>query len=168
LSSLHRGKHWYLTHQLAFYILRRFQPNLKIEDARHYFAHANSAKCNQGKVQNAQADSVLFQNCRSHLRAELMTLRPEIIVTQGSQAKWALEAVTEQHQVLEDGVAVRRLDGRPMLWLHTFHPRYFGGFSRQRAVKEGVATGWERLADQVEAFMDEAIKLQTWRDYGLS
>jgi len=152
-ARLNKARHWYRTHQLAWYILKRFVPGLVIGEARMYFAHANSAKCNMGKAQNAKANSILFQNCRSYLPAELATLRPDVIVTQGSEAKWAIESISAVIATLEPKVKVISLEGREILWLHTYHPRYFKGFYAQMAVRSNIATGWELLADQVFEFI---------------
>jgi predicted component of type VI protein secretion system len=42
--GLHRNKHWYRTHELAFTLLRNYKEDLRLEEAKHYFAHINSAK----------------------------------------------------------------------------------------------------------------------------
>jgi hypothetical protein len=41
-AHLAKHKHWYRTHELAWYFLRRFEPALEIGEARRWFA--NSAK----------------------------------------------------------------------------------------------------------------------------
>ena len=75
--TLHKHKHWYRTHELAWYILSRFNPILAVEDAKHYFAHANSAKCCMNKKQRKQADKILFKHCREYLGKELAILNPK-------------------------------------------------------------------------------------------
>ena len=74
--ALHKGKHWYRTHEIAWHILRRFDHNIKIEDTRKHFAHVNSAKCCMNKPQKGQADDILFENCRDYLEGELENTMP--------------------------------------------------------------------------------------------
>ena len=93
--SLPRHRHWYRTHELAWYILRRFDKTLNIEDTRKYFAHANSAKCCMNKAGSKKADKRLFRNCSPYLRDELPLLAPEIIVTQGNEARKAIRTLSE-------------------------------------------------------------------------
>lgn len=152
-AGLNKARHWYRTHQLAWYILKRFVPGLVITEARKYFAHANSAKCNMGKAQNAKANSILFQNCQTYLPTELGVLKPDVIVTQGSEAKWAIAKHSVVIATLEPKVKVISLHGREVLWLHTYHPRYVKGFYAQMAVQSGVAIGWELLADHALEFV---------------
>ena len=83
VSQLPKGKHWYLTHELAWYILKRFDSQIKIEDTHRYFAHANSAKCCQNNPGNRQANKILFKNCKGYLTGELEILRPDIIYHAG-------------------------------------------------------------------------------------
>ena len=77
--ALAKHKHWYRTHELAWYILKAFAPDLQVEEAKLYFAHANSAKCCMNKDQRAKADGILFKNCQRYLRQELELLEPEIM-----------------------------------------------------------------------------------------
>ena len=39
--ALAKHKHWFRTHELAWYILKAFRVSLKIEEAKMYFAHAD-------------------------------------------------------------------------------------------------------------------------------
>lgn len=87
VGRLPHGKHWYLTHELAFALLRPFYPDLTIADSRLYFAHVNSAKCCANNPQRAQASDVLFDNCRAFLPGELAILSPDVIVSQGQAAR---------------------------------------------------------------------------------
>ena len=45
VGSLHQGKHWYRTHELASVLLKQFDQALTPENVSPHFAHANSAKC---------------------------------------------------------------------------------------------------------------------------
>lgn len=83
-----RGSHWYRTHELAWYILWRLDPDhaLQIHDVNRFFAHTNAAKCSENNPGSRQAKPTLFRNCRPYLSAELEILCPDILVTQGDQA----------------------------------------------------------------------------------
>lgn len=155
LSTLRKGKHWYLTHELAWYILREFKEDLQIETAKGYFAHANSAKCSMGKSQNAMADYRLYENCREYLKPELDILRPDIVVTQGDRAKTSFLSTATVVERLGEFAAVVNLSGRRVFWLHTYHPRYFGGFYRQRKKKGDDALGWIEYAGMIRKFITE-------------
>jgi hypothetical protein len=93
LGDLAKHKHWYRTHELAWYFLRRFEPSLRIDEARLWFAHANSAKCCMNKPQRKKANAVLFRNCQGYLGGELAILRPRIVVTQGKEARDAFSLI---------------------------------------------------------------------------
>ena len=152
----HKSKHWYRTHELAWYILRQFNPHLKIEEVRRFFAHANSAKCCMNKEQRKKADKHLFRNCRHYLGGELKVLDPEILVTQGDEAKTAIQAT-------HNGI-VRRIDkftyiislnDKQVFWLHTFHPGAYAKFNEQRDFNKatGVVVGWELYASKIHDFV---------------
>lgn len=143
------NRHWFLTHELAWYILRRFDSNLGLEDAKRYFAHANAAKCCQNKSGSKQADPRLFANCRKYLPGELRVLRPDVLVTQGKQAKLSIMKIYGGGRPLrEDTDAVQiEMDDRQVVWFHTHHPRY-GPFWTQR----DDGRGWKRYADLIYEF----------------
>jgi hypothetical protein len=130
---------------------------LPLEHVHDYFAHTNSAKCCLNKPGRSQADYCLFYNCREYIPGELVTLQPDIIVSQGDMAKAAIQAgippfrlVTEEgghpcgHKILE-------INGQRVLWLHTYHPRFFGGFNLQRR------ECFERWADLAYQFARGAV-----------
>lgn len=89
VSDLPESRHWYRTHELAWYIHNNFVSELSVEDVRLYFAHANSAKCSMNKSHGAKADKRLFKNCQKYLEGELNILKPDILVTQGREAESA-------------------------------------------------------------------------------
>src|SRR5690606_234200 len=89
--ALPKNKHWYRTHELAYTILRNFRLDLRIDQARHYFAHVNSAKCCMNNPQRAQANQILFDNCGEFTPGELEILDPDIIITQGKWAKLVID-----------------------------------------------------------------------------
>lgn len=152
LSAQGRDKnhHWYRTHELAWYILRRFDSKIRLEDAKKYFAHANSAKCCMNNPRGAQADARLFTNCREYLPGELEVLAPDILVTQGDWAKWGVEAHYEATRRFDPQASVIEMNGREVFWLHTYHPAHFGGFNRQRA----GGKGWEEYALKIREFAE--------------
>jgi Uracil DNA glycosylase superfamily len=155
-SSLAKHKHWYRTHELAWYILRRFDPALTIEGTRHYFAHANSAKCCMNKPQRKKANTVLFRNCKGYLAEEFEILNPAIVVTQGKEAKYAfLSTHPSVHARLDDFASVVDVGPRRHFWLHTYHPNNWGAFNRQRAFDkvEKQANGWLRYSDMAHDFV---------------
>jgi hypothetical protein len=139
VDALPRGKHWYVTHELAWVLLRQFRPSLSIATVNPFFAHVNSAKCCLNNEQRRQADGKLFQNCRQFTVGELRILLPDILVTQGGEAK----VVAEQFRVLEENGAlsgcaecqarvIRIGPERRVLWLHTHHPSAYGLFWKQK------------------------------------
>lgn len=131
---LPKNKHWYLTHEFAWRILQAFKDDLRLEDVARYFAHANSAKCCMNKKGRTQADQRLFRNCREYLAPEILLLLPDIIVTQGKQAEWALESGFGPPESLDCACPARSIDvgGRSVLWIAQYHPSYYRGFYRQR------------------------------------
>jgi len=152
VSRLPKHKHWYRTHEIAWYILREFDSSLEIEQINRYFAHANSAKCCQNKPSRAQADAILFRNCRRYLAGEIRVLRPDIIVTQGDWAKLGVKAIAEDKERIgaDNFASTIRFDGRVRFWLHTYHPAAYGKFNAQR----DHCKGWERYAKEIKNFMD--------------
>ena len=147
VAALHKSKHWYRTHELAFSLLRQFKVGLTIADTRLYFAHVNSAKCCQNKDHRRQADRTLFENCRRFIPGELRVLSPDIVVTQGGPAKDTIlkSFVIQQHHVeaveqdrykngahYEVGFIELGPGAKTSLWLHTYHPGNYGRFNPQR------------------------------------
>jgi hypothetical protein len=130
IDSLPKNKHWYRTHELAFTILRNFQHGLKLQDARHYFAHINSAKCCENNPGRGQAHQILFDNCRHFVPGELNILDPDIIISQG---KWGRLAMQGAFPVLRppayvpvelNEVKFVTINSHPVIWIETFHPRH--------------------------------------------
>ena len=130
--TLSKNKHWYRTHELAYQILRHFKPGLKIEEAKHYFAHTNSAKCCMNNPGRAQASSVLFNNCRRFIPGEIGILDPDVLITQGAYAFDAINlafkhlnriAIIGQQTKIPEEVSLIEVNGKPIIWIHTYHPR---------------------------------------------
>jgi len=155
IFTLPKNRHWYRTHELAWYVLSQFDPGIRLEDARKHFAHANSAKCCMNKPGRKKAAAVLFRNCRKYLRGELEILRPDVLVTQGAEAKEAVKSL--DYKVLEsiDEYASKvEMDGREIFWLHTYHPACWGRFNGQRDFDgtSGRARGWEKYSRMIREF----------------
>ena len=136
--GLNRNRHWYRTHELAYTILRNFQLKLKLEEAKHYFAHINSAKCCENKPSRAQASQILFDNCRQFIPGELEILGPDIIITQGKRAKYAIDGAFPElpppdfiPNILSE-VKLITINTHPAIWIETFHPRYHEFYSKNK------------------------------------
>ena len=158
-ENMKKNKHWYLTHELAWYILHKFDKN-KIKDiknTRNYFAHANSAKCCMNNKQRSKADARLFRNCKQYLQGELNILSPDIIITQGNEAREAISSLRNKTvESIDDYASVIKINNRPIFWLHTYHPNCFGKFYAQRRDfdKKNVRTkGWEKYSDLIYEFI---------------
>ena len=130
IHMLPRNKHWYRTHELAYTILKIFKPDLRIDQARHYFAHVNSAKCCMNNPQRAQANQILFDNCREFIPGELKILDPDIIITQGRWAKLALDGAfpeLKKSDIIPGSlpeVKFKLVNDHPVIWIETYHPRH--------------------------------------------
>lgn len=129
VAALSPHLHWYLTHELAWLLLRHFHPSLGVTTTSPYFAHVNSAKCCQNNPQRGKAQRTLFENCREFIPGELAILQPDIIVTQGNEAKDVImvcrlvkhEQKTVERAAYETGL-LELVAGKQTLWLHTYHP----------------------------------------------
>ena len=137
--GLHKNKHWYRTHELAYTLLRNFKDDLRLEEAKHYFAHINSAKCCENKPGREQASQILFDNCRRFIPGELKILDPDIIITQGKWGKLAIDRVFPQlvspdyiPESLSE-VKVIVINNHPVIWIESFHPRYTGFHTKNRS-----------------------------------
>ena len=158
--ALHKGKHWYKTHELAWYIFKRFRPSIKLEEAKGPFAHANSAKCCMNKPGRKQADRVLFRNCRKYLPGELEILCPDIIVTQGAEAKKAVGSFYKPIERVDEYASIIHMNSRNVFWLHTYHPGNWGAFNRQRSFDKArnLALGWDKYSRMIYEFVEAGEK----------
>ena len=141
LAGRDKIKHWYRTCELAQRILSAFDSSIsgiRTEAVASYFAHLNSARCCQNKKGRAQADPILFTNCREYLGPELEIFRPDILITQGRYAETAVRhhfapvRTTPAPWDTADSYHVLEIGGSQCLFYHTHHPRYARGFNRQR------------------------------------
>lgn len=140
VARLTKTQHWYLTHALAYELLREFVPSLRVESTTPYFSHVNTAKCSVNRPGRREAPKRLATNCQQYLPGELAILKPDILVTQGASAR---EAVMRQLAVLHHrelkvekatgatGVIQGLADGGT-LWLSTHHPSAYGVFWPQK------------------------------------
>lgn len=136
VTLLPKARHWYRTHELAWILLKRFKPDLRLHDTHFYFAHVNSVKCCVSNENHRSARSILFKNCREYIGSEVAILKPDILVTQG---KWAREAIQQNYrssESLKDKLICSHtwifIESKKVLWFHTYHPRNFGKFNHQR------------------------------------
>lgn len=151
VGSAHKGRHWYLTHEIAWCILRRFDSKMGINEVQRYFAHANSAKCCQNKPGGGQADLRLFRNCGKYLPGELDVLAPNIVVTQGARARNAISRYGDREIDPPDKWAkIITVNGREVFWLQTRHPAR-GWLARQFADRPK----WkDEYADMIREFAE--------------
>jgi hypothetical protein len=153
VQQLPKNKHWYLTHELALTLLKPFDTSLSIEGVSRHFAHVNSAKCCQNKPEHAKADRVLFKNCREYIGNEIGILHPDILVTQGKQARQAVEHVTGVGAAPEvtDEVCGHRIiqtaAGHRTIWFATYHPHNPKFWAQKR-------TCWSRYAEAAFCFVN--------------
>lgn len=150
--SIPKNRHWYRTHELAWYILSCFDPSMTIKETKKYFAHVNSAKCCMNKTGNKKADRVLFKNCRIYLKEELSILDPKIIVTQGNEAKTAVQEICEETiNKFDEYASIIRFNATEIFWLHTYHPSNWSAFNKQRNFDKSrnISLGWERYSKLV-------------------
>jgi hypothetical protein len=131
--TLPKNKHWFQTHDLAYQLLRQFRAELRLEEVHNYFAHTNSAKCCMNNTGNSQAHWRLFNNCREYLAGEVISLRPDLIVSQGDYARIAVRhAFPKSENVEERGCNLLEVPDRKVLWIHTYHPRNGRYFVQKR------------------------------------
>lgn len=158
VNRLPKNKHWYLTHLMTWELLRHFHRHLTIERTRRYFAHVNSAKCSQNNPRHRKAGALVFENCRKFIPDELRILAPDILVTQGGEAR---TVVVKELRLLkhdqrdvegaryETGI-IQLTPSKQALWLQTYHPNNYGRFHPQRK------KCWPLYVEAVKAFMSTA------------
>lgn len=124
--------HWYQTYLFAHSLLApiardRGMPPLSFSEMHKYFAHTNSAKCKDAAAGTGQGPDRVFQNCRDFVPGEVRVLRPDIIVTQGKNARLSIAGAYDRLLVgvapdYEYRAEVLALGSRPVLRLETHHP----------------------------------------------
>ena len=158
--ALPKHKHWYRTHELAWYIFKRFDLDIRLEDAKRHFAHANSAKCCMNKPGRKKANTILFRNCQKYLEGELEILCPDVVVTQGAEAKKAVGSFYELLERIDEYASKIRMNSREVFWLHTYHPSNWGAFNRQRNFDKtrNFALGWDKYSLMIYEFIEAGNK----------
>jgi hypothetical protein len=136
VAKLPKARHWYRTHELAWILLKRIKPDLQLQDTHLYFAHVNSVKCCVSNENHQSAPPVLFRNCQKYIGGEVALLEPNILVTQGKKAREAIQQSYKISESLGDKSICSHtwifIEGKKVLWFHTYHPRNFGKFNQQR------------------------------------
>ncbi|PKO04063.1 MAG: hypothetical protein CVU41_18940 [Chloroflexi bacterium HGW-Chloroflexi-3] len=80
--------------------------------------------------QRAQANQILFDNCRAFIPGELEILDPDIIITQGKWAKLAVDQAFPELSAAEmipetlPEMKLVIINDHPVIWIETFHPRH--------------------------------------------
>lgn len=95
-ENLHKGRHWYETHLLAYEMLTPIARDwlghsLPFGTIHRYFAHTNSAKCKDAARNTSQGHNRLFENCRGFVREDVELLEPDIVITQGKWGRLAID-----------------------------------------------------------------------------
>ncbi len=111
--------------------------------------------------QRKKASAVLFRNCRVYLREELKILAPDIVISQGNEAKTAIQAnLSSIKKEYDEFAAEIILNEGLVFWLHTFHPANWGAFNRQRRFNKEtqVAEGWVHYAAMAQRTVGKTSK----------
>ena len=157
-NGRHVDRHWMYTYKLAFDLLQPLVPELAVvPDVRHYFAHTNSAKCCMNNPGRREAAWRLFDNCRSFVEGELAVLRPDILVTQGVAAREVVRAssfVCRKMASTSCPYSVLDLEGRQVIWFHTYHPSYYRRFFSQ---KKECWPVWARAAKEFMESQEDSV-----------
>jgi hypothetical protein len=162
-----KNGHWYRTFEIAQMILEPFAGSQTTPEAYYdFYAHTNSAKCNQNRPQNRKADWYLFANCKEYVKQEIIALEADIIVTQGNEAAMVLNGFDEvvgektfettyklQKRTIK--AVVRKINGRQVIHIQMMHPTarsqwrstYFGQ-------KKAIADNKEQLKLFVQSFLN--------------
>jgi len=143
-----KGDHWYQTHKFAYELLAPLARASGVtpflfSHVHKYFAHTNSAKCKDASQGTAQGRAVLFRNCRQFIPGEVVHLRPDVLVTQGSFARESLAGAFTLLQRLfmpSSSYFVELVDvgSRPVLKFDMAHPKARAG-RYQSEVREAWA-----------------------------
>jgi uracil-DNA glycosylase len=110
--------------------------------------------------QRKKAEKILFKNCRIYLKDEIRILNPDILITQGNEAKQAINASLDVViKTYDEFSSIIRLNGDEVFWLHTYHPNNWGAFNRLRNFnKESeVAEGWVFYANRISRFIKKKM-----------
>lgn len=91
-----------------------------------FFAMINAAKCSGSDKKGDMVPIVLYERCRAFARTEIEVLEPEVIVTQGLQARAAVNSKQRLPAFRLDTVLARLTGADPMLktWLQALANEY--------------------------------------------
>ena len=111
------------TNKLAALILGR--PTAEV---MRFYAHTNAAKCNMNKPKRAEANILLFQNCRGYLRGEIDILGPDVIITLGEEAKWGMSHAFGESSEFGGEQTISMPCGKQAIWFPIYSPSNYGRF----------------------------------------
>ncbi|MDP3297849.1 MAG: uracil-DNA glycosylase family protein [Thermodesulfovibrionia bacterium] len=132
VEKLPKNLHWYETHYWTQQIYSAISSNdISLEKTHNYFCHLNSVKCCQNKPNNKEADNTLFINCRKYLLQELRIVAPQILITQGNQARNAVNEIFKSTDALYPNVYLITSPIK-FLWVRTYHPSSRGYYHTQK------------------------------------
>jgi len=144
------------------------------------FAHANAVRCSVNAKSRRKANKILYANCRKYLCGEIEALRPDVIVTQGEEAREGLVPYISGvggrskcrggcNPTCGERCRIGFLGEREILWIHTHHPTRCPrrGESKRPFEAEG-GTSWSCYAAAVEAFMKAKHPSLTFTSYALA
>ena len=152
-----RKRHWIHTNEMAYVIYSScgIHPDTMI-DSSDYFSHVNAFKCSVNNPGRGKASSRLFGNCRGYLRGEIEVLSPDVIITQGEEAMEGLGLAFLVSAQWGRSQTINLSDGKQVLWLPTYHPRYVSGFFRQMKKEWGSESQpWIKFAQEVREFVSQ-------------
>jgi len=150
-------QHWYRTHQFAWHIFNEinkkynldlvignvdrnfeFQPDEEIHKIKPYFTSLVSIKCCVNKEHRKQAPNILYKNCRNYILGELKILNPDILVSQGNEARAVVEKMEISKVIKQENISkanprkndfkiMKLPSGKVLLWIHHYHPASMRG-----------------------------------------
>jgi len=161
-GKMDKPKHWYRTQQFAWHVFNEFnntfntaldigmvdekydfKPVTEIHKIKPFYAATNSLKCCVNNEDFSQANGKLFENCREYILGEIAILNPEILVTQGKYARMVAEKINRKKVLQKENISgasakeddyhvIQLLNGKPLLWIHHYHPNNYGTFWKNR------------------------------------
>lgn len=142
-NKLDKRKHWYWTHKLTFDILtpvanKAQEKNFSWSHVHQYFAHTNSAKCKDQARGTRQGQKLLFKNCQEFIAPEVELLYPDVIITQGVNARLSIEGKFKLFDTIKHPISspykvkILIIKGRKVLMIPTYHQSSWGYFHTER------------------------------------
>lgn len=125
-------RHWSETLEIVYSIQKKFDSTLTLADASACFLHERAVKCCENNHGSREASQRLFNNCRNYIVGELPILKPDLIITQGKRASWAVKGARFHEDSSWSKCGHEEHDCRfriltipvhgPTLWIFTYHP----------------------------------------------